>query len=270
MKKLTSTRIAILFLLSISLLSFKYTEIFENKIPDQKANATEEGVKPYGQDKSITKKINEALYLIRITDNVWMHVSFLDNYPCNGMVLIESNEAFLFDTPSHDSVTVDLINYLKNEMNLEITGLVTADWHIDSQGGLAVINELNIPGYSHEMTRKIAKSKELPITSNGFSDSLTLHFEGQTIELYYPGAAHTMDNIVAWLPEQKILFAACMVKIVSQNNLGFTGDGDENAYPETLQKVIDKYHMAEYVISGHGNYGGFEMVTHTKKIADKK
>jgi metallo-beta-lactamase class B len=223
-----------------------------------------------GQDQSDTVMINENLYLIKLTDHSWIHVSHLNGFTCNGFLLADNKKAFLFDTPSYDSTTIELTNYIQDILKLKIMGFVTNDWHIDSQGGLGVINELKIPGYSNEMTREIAKSKGLPITSNGFQDSLKINFESLSIELYYLGAAHTMDNIVAWIPEEKILFADCMVKGLVQNNLGFTGDGDLNAYSETLRKVMERFSNVKYVIPGHGNYGGYDLITHTKEIADRK
>ena len=223
-----------------------------------------------GQEQPDTIKINEDLYLLRLTKNAWIHVSYLNGYACNGLLLVENNKAFLFDTPSYDSITTELIGYIKDNLELKVVGFITNDWHIDSQGGLGVINRLQIPGYSNEMTKEIAKSKGLPYTSNEFKDSLKINFESMTIELYYFGAAHTMDNIVAWIPETQILFADCMVKELSQNNLGFTGDGDVKAYPETLRKVGKKFLNAKYVIPGHGKYGGYELITHTLKIAEKQ
>ncbi len=39
-----------------------------------------------------------------------------------------------------------------------------------------------------------------------FSQSLTLHFEGVTLELEHVGGAHAPDSIVVRLPEQRVLF----------------------------------------------------------------
>lgn len=222
------------------------------------------------QNQTDTITINKNLYLVKMTENSWIHVSYLNGFTCNGLILIDNNKAFLFDTPSYDSTTVELTNYIQNKLGLEIVGFVTNDWHIDSQGGLGVINNLGITGYSNEMTREIAKSKGLPFTSNGFKDSLTINFSNNKIELYYFGAAHTMDNIVAWIPSEQILFASCMVKVLSQNNLGFTGDGDLKSYPETLRKVCDKFKDAKYVIPGHGSYGAYDLLVHTLEVAEKQ
>ncbi|PLX15070.1 MAG: hypothetical protein C0597_09280 [Marinilabiliales bacterium] len=128
---------------------------------------------------------------------------------------------------------------------------------------------MGIPSYSSNMTRDIAKSKGLPQTTEGFSDSLIINFDNKAIELYYYGAAHTMDNIVAGIPSESILYASCMIKTLSQNNLGFTGDGDLHEYPRTLKKIHNKFQNAKYVIPGHGKFGGYDLVKHTLEISLK-
>lgn len=40
-----------------------------------------------------------------------------------------------------------------------------------------------------------------------FGDRMTLHLEGFPVELEHVGRAHTSNDVVVWLPEQKVLFA---------------------------------------------------------------
>ena len=219
--------------------------------------------------KQDTLTISDNIYLYKLTDKVWVHVSPISRFTANGMLLIEKKKAFLFDTPINDSLTELLVGYIQKEMQLTISGFVTSDWHIDSQGGLGYVNSLGIPSYGCKITRDTAKSKGLPITSLGFDNSHTIKFGKSTIELYYFGAAHTHDNILAWIPEEKVLHGSCMIKETSQNNLGFTGDGNTHTYPETVEKVLQHFPDAMYVIPGHGKPGGIELVEHTLKVAQR-
>jgi metallo-beta-lactamase class B len=217
-------------------------------------------------------QISKDLELIQISENAYTHLSYTESsqfgrYPSNGMVLIENGQAFLFDTPTSDSLTMVLISYLQDILKLKIVGFITNDWHIDSMGGLAAIDSLGIPSYSNEMTRQIAKSKGLPIPKNGFNVSLKLKLGKKEIDCYYLGAAHTMDNIVVWLPSEKILFADCMIKETKAKNLGFTGDGDVKAYLSTVKKVKEKFPKAKIVVPGHGDFGGIELIDHTIELA---
>lgn len=223
------------------------------------------------QDNSDLIKINDKLQLLKISDNAYIHISYIhQTIPCNGLILVDKDKAFLFDTPTTDSITQILLDYIATNLKKKVAGFLTNDWHVDSQGGLGLINKLGIPSYSHEMTKQIAKSKGLPIAINGFVDSLKIKLNDKEIECYYLGAAHTMDNILVWIPSEKILFADCLIKELAAKDLGFTDDGDVNSYPQTLRKISLKFSMATYVIPGHGKYGGFDLIKHTIDLANGK
>jgi metallo-beta-lactamase class B len=216
--------------------------------------------------------INNDLQLIRLSPSAYIHVSYMntERVPCNGMLLVDGNKAFLFDTPASDSITRILLDYIKNVMKLEVAGFVSNDWHKDSMGGLAVLKEKGIPSYAHEMTRDSARQKGLPVHDQGFRDSLALKLGNKDILCYYLGPAHTMDNIVVWFPSERILFANCMVKELKAADLGYTADGDIKAYPYTLRKVLAKFSQAKIVVPGHGAHGSLKLVKHTLALAEKR
>ena len=218
-------------------------------------------------------KISDNVKLIRIADNAYVHVSYADlpqygRTPANGLLLVNGNEAFLFDSPWTDSETKDLLNWITDSMKIKVVGFVPTHWHVDCMGGLGYIQNQKIDSYANQMTIDIARNKNLPVPDHGFKDSLQLMLGDKSINCYYLGAAHSMDNIVVWIPSEKILFAGCMIKNVNARNLGNTADGDLKAYPGTIEKVLAKFPDAEIVIPGHGNFGGMELVGHTKELAD--
>jgi metallo-beta-lactamase class B len=222
--------------------------------------------------KTIT--VSKDIYLVKITDNAYVHVSILDmpNYgrvPENGLIYINENKAFLFDTPWTDSLTKDLISWINDSLKTEFVGCIPNHWHVDCMGGLGYIQTQKIPTWANQMTIDIAKTKNLPVPEKGFTDSLQLHLGDKLINCYYLGAAHSLDNIVVWIPSEKILFAGCMVKSINTKNLGNTADGDLIAYPETIDKLIRKFPDAKVVIPGHGQVGGFDLITHTKELCTK-
>jgi metallo-beta-lactamase class B len=160
-----------------------------------------------------------------------------------------------------------LYSWLRDSMNAKITGFIPTHWHVDCMGGLGFLQQQHVESYANQMTIDIARSKGLPVPAHGFRDSLQLILGNIPICCYYLGAAHTMDNIVVWIPSVQLLFAGCMVKSVHSENLGNTADGDLAAYPETIDRLINKFPMAKIVIPGHGQFGGPELMTHTKELA---
>lgn len=109
----------------------------------------------------------------------------------------------------------------------------------------------------------------MPVPEHGFKDSLQLQLGDKRIICYYPGAAHSLDNIAVWIPSELILFTGCMVKSLESGNLGNVADGDLKAYPDTIDKLLLKFPTVKIVIPGHGAVGGTELIKHTQVLFGK-
>lgn len=217
-------------------------------------------------------KISADLELVRISNNAFMHVSYGEvpgygRVAANGLIFIEGHKAILFDSPWNDTQTEVLITYLEEEMGLKMKGFVPNHWHNDCMGGLGYLKSRKIISYANSLTQQIAREKGLPVPDHGFSDSLVLRLGRKEVRCYFPGAAHSTDNIVVWIPSEKILFPGCICKSADVRNLGNTADGDLAAYPKTVEWIIRKFPDAKTVIPGHGGYGGPELLTHTHSMA---
>lgn len=219
--------------------------------------------------------VTKDLQLIQLTGQSYIHVSWSETpgygrYSSNGMIYIDGREALLLDTPVTDEVTRTLVRFLEDSLSLKITGFVPNHWHEDCMGGLAHLQSVGIPSYAHQMTCDLAKSHDLPIPDLCFTDRMVISVGRQEVICEYPGPAHTLDNIVVWIPSEKILFAGCMVKSTDSRNLGNTSDGDMVNYASTIRNVIEKYGDAVYVVPGHGKWGGHELLSHTLELATRK
>lgn len=156
-----------------------------------------------------------------------------------------------------------------HNMGLKIVGFVPNHWHNDCMGGLAYLQRQKVKSYANQMTIDLARLNNLPVPDFGFRDSLKLQLGDKSIECFYLGGAHSTDNIVVWIPSEQILFGGCMIKSLDFNNLGNIADGDLKAYPITIDQVIDRFTRVKYVIPGHGQYGGMELVSHTKDLINR-
>jgi metallo-beta-lactamase class B len=216
-------------------------------------------------------RISKDLELIKISGNAYIHISYAEvggygRVAANGLIFINQHNAFLFDTPWTDSLTEELVTYMKDKMGLEISGFIPNHWHADCMGGLGCLQGHKIPSYANQKTIDIARSKNLPVPAHGFKDSITLYLNNEVIKCYFLGAAHSLDNVVVWIPSEKILFPGCMVKSLNSTDLGNITDGDLKAYPGTIDKVIKKFSTAKFVIPGHGQFGGLDLLKHTRYL----
>lgn len=229
----------------------------------------------YSQEANSIIKITNDIELHKISSRAYLHVSYI-NYPnygriaANGILLVNNKEAFLFDTPWNDSLTTILVKWINDSMNIKITGFIPNHWHEDCMGGLGFLHSQQVESYANITTASIAREKGLPVVKNVFKDSLLLQLADIQIACYYLGAAHTMDNIVIWVPSEKLLFPGCIVKSLNSGNLGNTADGDINAYSLTIEKLISKFPEAKIVVPGHGMPGGIELIRHTQNLAKSK
>lgn len=214
--------------------------------------------------------VSKNLEIIPISDNSYIHVSYAETewgrVASNGLILVQKDEAFLLDTPMDEEVTKELVKFVKDSLRATITGFVPNHWHSDCLGGLAYLHKIGVKSYANIMTLKFAGEKGYEKPLYGFRDSLTIPFHNINIQCYYPGPAHALDNIVVYIPEEKILFGGCMVKEMKATTMGNIADADTKAWPATIKKVIIKYPLALLVIPGHGAYGGRELLVHTLEL----
>lgn len=219
-------------------------------------------------------RITPDLELIKISENAYLHVSYCTlpvygRVSANGLIFINNKSAFLFDSPWSDSLTFTLLSYLKNQMKLEITGFVPNHWHEDCMGGLGYLKSQGIKSYANQLTIDLAKQKGLPVPDHGFKDSLRLSLGDKFIYCYFPGAAHSLDNIVVWIPSEGILFPGCICKSSDAGNLGNISDGDISEYPKTIDRIVNRFNDIKVVIPGHGSIGGPELLAHTRSLIIK-
>ncbi len=219
-------------------------------------------------------KITDDLEVVKVSDHSWIHVSWSESpnfgrFSSNGLVFVDKGRAYLFDTPASDYLTSELNTWILTSLHSEIVAFVPNHWHEDCMGGLNFLKSIGVKSYASQKTIEIAKNKHLPIPDTGFADSLHLQANDKSIDCYYFGAGHSLDNIVVWIPSEKILFAGCMAKAMNPQGLGNTVDGDLNEWPKTIDKVINKFKTANTVIPGHGSWGGPELLQHTKDLLTK-
>ena len=224
------------------------------------------------QDSTI--KISDNLELLKISESSYIHISYHDlenapHFPANGLIYVNQGKAFIIDTPWTDEITKMLVNWLKDCLKVIVEGVIATHWHVDCMGGLNEIHNAGIKSYSHKLTREIAKSKNLDVPKFEFQDSLILNLNDQKIICKYLGAGHTIDNIVVWIPTEKILFGGCMLKALRWKGLGFTGDADLNEWPKTLKKLLKEFPESRIVIPGHGDYGDLSLIHHTIGLLEK-
>lgn len=216
-------------------------------------------------------KISKDIELVKLSDKAYIHTSYFqtESYGrvgANGLLLVDDGKAFLFDSPWNDEQTETLATWLSNSLNVVITDFVPTHYHEDCMGGIGYLHSQDVESHANQMTIDIAKEKGLPTPLSGIEGTRFMKLNDIDVFCYYLGGGHTEDNIVVWIPSEKILFGGCLVKDLQSKSLGNVAEANLEEWPNTIDNVIEKFPSAEIIIPGHGQYGGKELLVHTKEL----
>ncbi len=214
------------------------------------------------------------LEVVPLTTHTYRHVSFLETdswgkVACNGLVVVNKGEAVVLDTPVDEAASEELLEWIREALKAEVKAVVATHFHNDCLGGLGAFHRRGIASYALEATRTLARAQGNEVPVQGFEESLVLTVGGLDLKLFYPGAGHTQDNIVAIFPQDRVLFGGCLVKALGAGK-GNLADADTGAWSATVQRVMDSCPDIRWVVPGHGEPGGPELLTFTRDLFQKE
>lgn len=221
------------------------------------------------RDNENEQPYKRPLEIVKLSDHSYLHVSYLDledgrSFACNGYIYANKGEAFVFDTPVNDSIANQLIGYLQNDLQLKVKGVVISHRHRDAVGGLRAFTKANIPSYASMRTADFLKADSL-IISHPFKDKQVLQLGGSDIENYFFGEAHTSDNIVSYIPEERLLFGGCMIK-AEDADPGNLNDANLEQWAQTVAQIKDEFPDVQTVVPGHGAIGQSQLLDYTVSL----
>jgi len=218
------------------------------------------------------RRVSDTVWLAQLTPNVWIHTftKILDGdtvyYPANGAIVIDGAQATIIDPGWNSAQAAQILDAWKVLDKPPITRALITHFHTDRTGGIPLLESRGIPAFGNPLTIGLA-------IDNGFPAPKPLHDVEKkpvsmgNVEVFYPGAGHTIDNIVAWVPSDGVLFAGCLIKATTAADLGNVADADIHAYPKTTRNVSARYKQARHTIPGHGTISG-DSVGHTIQMAE--
>lgn len=210
------------------------------------------------------------LIITQISENSFEHTTFLQtndfgNVPCNGLIVRNSHETIVFDTPAYEKDSEALIRWIKDSLHCKINAIIPTHFHNDCLGGLKTFHEQGIPSYAYFKTIDLAKANNFAVPQNSFNDSLILKVGNENITAKYFGEGHTKDNIVGYFPSEQILFGGCLIKEVNATK-GYLGDANVEEWSGTVEKIKKGYPRVKLIVPGHGDYGNTKLLDYTIKL----
>ncbi len=217
---------------------------------------------------------SDKLIVTQVSENCFQHTSFLQtndfgNVPCNGLVVRDNNETIIFDTPTDDKGSEELIQWISSELHSKIKAIIPTHFHSDCLGGLQAFHHHNIPSYANDKTIELAKENNYTIPQNGFEEVLKLNVGNKETITKFFGEGHTKDDVVGYFPSEKVLFGGCLIKELKASK-GYLGDANVNAWSTTVEKVKAEFPEIKIVVPGHGKVGDTELLDYTIKLFSEK
>lgn len=219
-----------------------------------------------------TVSLPEQVEVTRLSERVWLHVSRAQiagfgMVSSNGLIVVRDNEAVLLDTPTTEAQTDVLLSWMADSLRVRPVAFVPNHWHGDCMGGLECLHRIGTVSWAQHRTIELARGYGLSSPENGFGRRKVLWLNDMQIVCRYFGSAHSSDNIVVWIPSERILFAGCMVKETAARTLGNLSEGARPAkYGRTIRRVMRCFPDARIVVPGHGAVGGRELLEHTLRL----
>lgn len=213
--------------------------------------------------------------LRQIHPDVWVHVStwrFDDGtvYPANGLIVRDGDGLMLVDSAWGEDATVALMAAIETEIGLPVRRAIVTHFHDDRVSGAGVLESRGTIVYGTPRTRQLAAAEGnvVPSTSlRGLTVPGSVVSLGP-VEVFYPGAGHSLDNLVVYVPEAAVLFGGCAVHEQSRETAGNVEDAVLTAWPESILRLQARYSEAEVVVPGHGVPGGPDLLDHTIAVVE--
>lgn len=221
-----------------------------------------DGAEPASADTALSRDVSVR----RLTDRVWIHTTghrLPDgrSIPSNGLIVDAGDAVVLVDTAWGVAETRAVLDWAERTLGRPVTRAVLTHGHEDRIGGLPALRERGIELiYAAARTLgDLSLPEDVLLKDTGAQVTVA---EG--VVAFYPGAAHAPDNLMVWIEPGDVLFGGCAIRAEAATGLGNTADADLAAWRRAIHYVLTRYPEPRWVVPGHGEPGGADLVVLTR------
>lgn len=207
------------------------------------------------------EEVSKGIYAYVQLDGSW----FLNNAGC----IVGSQTATVIDSTGTEARARAWHAAIRQVTPLPVTTLVNTHSHGDHTHGnfmfaeSAIVasercrREIIAAGNSTHALFPMVDFGECPVTppTVTFEDRLSLYVDDLRIELIFVGPAHTTNDVVAWIPDRKLLFTG---DIIFNGGTPFALAGSVGGWLKALERI--EALGAETIVPGHGAVCGPEAI----------
>lgn len=207
------------------------------------------------------ERVTPTVWVKPLAANLWVTSFTFDAggrfgwIPCNGLIVAHADGPIIVDTGNNREQGETLLAITQRVTGRPAAKAIATHFHGDRTGGGEAMRAANVPVYAHPFSVRLAGAYGFPapLPVRGLEKEPVAM---GPIELFFPGAGHTRDNITVWHGESQTLFGGCLVRATTDNQLGSKSDADATAFPVTIERLAARYPERRVVIPGHGSAAG--------------
>lgn len=207
------------------------------------------------------EEVSKGIYAYIQLDGSW----FLNNAGC----IVGSQSATVIDSTGTEARARAWHAAIRQVTQLPVTALVNTHSHGDHTHGnfmfadSAIVasercrREIIAAGNSTHALFPMVDFGDCPVTppTITFEQQLSMYIDDTKVELIFVGPAHTTNDIVAWVPDRKLLFAG---DIIFNGGTPFALAGSVGGWLQALERI--EALGAETIVPGHGPVCGPEAI----------
>jgi len=225
------------------------------------------------------QQISPEVQVEQLAPGLWLHRTEqkLGNgmlFTANGLLLETPQGIWMLDTAWGYYPTVDLLHWIDTVLQKPVVKAIATHGHDDRVGGAAALAERHIPlqvtAQTAALVQQRTKTEDLLLPVQAVVNlQVAEKYQDGPVEWFYPGAGHTSDNIVLWLPQYQLLLGGCAVKAPRYPGLGNIADADVAEWPHSLQRIQQAYPDIKILVPGHGDVADAGLLSYSLGLMNK-
>jgi glyoxylase-like metal-dependent hydrolase (beta-lactamase superfamily II) len=242
-------------------------------------------------DATSRREIGDQLFVRELQPGVIV-VTHEFPWPSNSLVVeMSDSDLVMVDTPYTPEATQTLLDWLETRFGPRQITAINTHFHVDRLGGNSALIAAGIPVYGSDRTAQLLAERgkgmralmlswlvgnenkpfydvhrQIPYVPPDhlfeLNTGLDLQWEHESVQVVFPGAAHSPDNVVVYFPARKLLFGGCM--ILTGDQIGNLSDADLVSWPDAVDRIAS--FDVEVVIPSHGEQFDPALIEHTRRV----
>ncbi|MBV4360232.1 BlaB/IND/MUS family subclass B1 metallo-beta-lactamase [Pinibacter aurantiacus] len=212
----------------------------------------------------------KPLQIEHVAGNVYVYTTYSllgDTwFPANAMYVVTPKGVVMIDTPWDSTQFQPLLDSIQTKHHKKVVLCISTHFHDDRTIGVDFLKAKGVKTFCSKTTLDSCKTRGERQPQFYFIKDTSFNVGDCSIQTYYAGAGHTNDNIVIWVPKEKVLYGGCLIKSTDAIDLGNLKDANVKVWPATMQNLKRKFPDPSFVIPGHQGWKDKGSIDHTIEL----